>query len=261
MPIQIQLHADIFEKEWQSLSLINRLKFFVAKHTFKKATNIRTVSYVMMNELNRLNLKKSTKIFVTPVPLNLDSNEMIGYLSNRPMSIGILSRLHFERNLKEALVIIKKINEINSDFKVVVAGTGELEDWFKSSLTSILGNARVNFLGEIKAEEMEAFWSQVGILLSTAKSETYGRALRESLCHGIPVVCFNTKASTDLKNLDLNLPLIILDSEMISLQTAANILDITKRETTNSYLAHYSEEKHRNQMILMESWSNLFENR
>ena len=45
---------------------------------------------------------------------------------------------------------------------------------------------------------MEAAWNKIGILVSTAPSESYGRALREALIHGVPVWSTRTRGVSDL---------------------------------------------------------------
>ena len=45
---------------------------------------------------------------------------------------------------------------------------------------------------------MENAWERIGILVSTAPSESYGRSLREALMHGVPVWSTDTRGLRDL---------------------------------------------------------------
>ena len=71
--------------------------------------------------------------------------------------------------------------------RVVIAGDGPEREGFLKQLQVKIPPRNIEFLGQLNPIQMEAAWEKIGILLSTAPTESYGRSTREALMHGIPV--------------------------------------------------------------------------
>jgi glycosyltransferase involved in cell wall biosynthesis len=131
--------------------------------------------------------KIAEKILVSPVPLNLVKNPPI-YINNRPNSIGFVGRIENDRGLDDLLIILNKLSSLNGEIEIVVAGKGKKTKYLLHELSKIIPGSRIIYLQHLEPENMSIAWSKIGVLISTAKSESYGRVMREAACYGIPVM-------------------------------------------------------------------------
>lgn len=234
VPIQIHVHGDIADLKWRRLSLRNRMRFYVAHLSLKRADGIRAVSSIQGNKLvNVFNIDPEV-IAVIPVPIG--SPKVISKFNVRPKTLGFIGRIHRDRGLTDFLELIKKINSVSKDFKVIVAGSGPEESKFLMKLSLILPSKRIVFHGQVPNKNLIKVWKEVGVLVSTAPSESYGRVLRESLLSGVPVWASTSSGVLELKKhwnkdsfqiLDLNKP-----SEELFIQFL-NLLDVTVKKSDN----------------------------
>ena len=257
LPIQVQLHADIFDKYWLKLSYINRLKFLFSHVSIRDATNLRVVSKRMSETLNTRFRIDSKKIWTTPVPLNIDLTDNDCFVENRPRNIGVLSRLQRERNLEYILKFVDKLNQEAIDFRILVAGSGPEEAWFKKELIRILGSERVKFYGELANQELKVFWENIGVLLSPSKSESYGRSVREALYYGIPVWCFENSGTHELFENHNNLPVFKLSEDIMQNKIGAELNRIVGMKTSNFFQITYKNQINDDLKTLYDSWEQL----
>jgi glycosyltransferase involved in cell wall biosynthesis len=131
------------------------------------------------------------------------------------LAIGFVGRLQSDRGVDKFLELVAKLRQKNLLFSVIVAGDGPESKSFEIELEKILPRENVKFLGNLKPTEMVEAWSQIGILVSTAPTESFGRAIREAIAWGIPVWAIPSSGVSDLqievsqlyvKNLDIDLP-------------------------------------------------------
>jgi glycosyltransferase involved in cell wall biosynthesis len=90
------------------------------------------------------------------------------------------------------------LNSSSKDFKVVVIGDGPSKVKFIHKLESVIPKNRIIYLGQLPESELLKAWKRIGVLVSMAPVESYGRVMRESLIAGVPVWA---TASTGVKNL------------------------------------------------------------
>ena len=103
-------------------------------------------------------------------------------------------------------------------------------------LNLILPSKRFVFYGQVPNKNLKKVWKEIGVLVSTAPSESYGRVLRESLLHGVPVWASTSSGVLELKKhwnsnsfkiLDLNKP-----SDLLFIQFL-NLLDVKIKKSDN----------------------------
>jgi glycosyltransferase involved in cell wall biosynthesis len=199
IPIQVQVHAEL-SPNYARQSLAHFAKFFLARYALRHATRIRVTSELHREALVKDFSLDQTLIDAIPVPLSIRLDEKSPIFQVRLHSIGFVGRIQEERGLSDFLKVVKNIHNINPDIKVIVAGDGPEKDSFIGKLENILGKPNVDYLGYLSLNEMEIAWSRIGVLLSTAESESYGRALRESLVYGVPVLASNSLGARELLN-------------------------------------------------------------
>ncbi len=200
--IQVQVHGDIGNQLWISHNWRNRIRSVVSFLTFKLATEVRATSKTQAAHLVTKYGVDSKKIHVIPVPSFYESNgNFPESKSLRPKSLGLVGRLEHDRGLDSFVELVAKLGKVNHDFFVVVAGSGKLRSKLQKSLELHLPTSRIKFLGEVEPSDMEITWNMLGILVSCAPTESYGRAMRESLVNGIPVWATPSTGSAELSKL------------------------------------------------------------
>jgi glycosyltransferase involved in cell wall biosynthesis len=186
IPIQIQVHGDIADPRWRRINYRNRIRFSLAKLSLPKASSVRAVTkYQAENLVNYFGIK-SEKTVVVPVPITVVSKS-VALKTERPKTIGLIGRIHQDRGIWDFINLIRILNSSSKDFKVVVIGDGPSKDKFLLKLSSVIYENRIIYLGQLPESELLKAWKRIGVLVSMAPVESYGRVIRESLIAGVPV--------------------------------------------------------------------------
>ena len=199
IPIQMQIHGDIANPLWKNINIQNRMRYILAQLFCKKATAVRAVSKNQkINLIKNLRIVES-KISVIPVPISLESLDLRKrkYL-NRPSNITIIGRVHKDRGITFFLQLLEKLTDISRDFSVIIIGSGKDELKFLSSVKQIIGSNKVKFVGQVSEKQLSRYWREIGVLVSLAPVESYGRVMREALVSGVPVWALESSGSKDL---------------------------------------------------------------
>ena len=235
VPIQIQVHSELTWKYARS-GLTNFFKFIYAKFSLKWADSIRATSSRHAKDLV-LNFNVDSNILeVVPVPLSIDLETVSIYSSHRPNSIGFVGRIHSERNLSLFVKLVELLVKNVPNLNVVIVGDGKNRSSFETALLKIVDKSRLNFLGVMDKNAMEIAWSKIGVLLSTAKNESYGRAIRESLCHGIPVLAYESSGVSSLQDESLSNWISIIGFPINHREIVDQFKKLVSLRTDDSYL-------------------------
>lgn len=247
IPIQIQVHGDIADPIWRRINLRNRIRYLLAKLSLPKVSSVRAVThYQAENLMNCFGVKKE-KIIVVPVPINV-SSKTVTLKTDRPKTIGLIGRIHQDRGIWEFIKLVRILNLSSKDFKVVVIGDGLGKDKFLLKLSSVIPKNRIIYLGQLTESELRKAWKKIGVLVSIAPVESYGRVIRESLIAGVPVWATASAGVKDLidnckkgevKLLDLSKSGTSLDKDFRSLLRTKVSSDFSKRfiKDNNTYAA------------------------
>jgi len=221
VPIQIQLHGDIANPLWRRININNRLRYLFAKTSIPKANSIRTVSKYQSDLVVKTFGVDRKIISVIPVPIN-DLSQVSSSAKKRAKTIGFIGRIHKDRGIWEFVEFVKKLNSQNKDFKIVIAGSGPDKNEFLNQLYKEVPKSRVSYLGQLPQEKLAKLWKQIGVLVSMAPVESYGRVMREALVAGVPVWATESSGVKDLmdkcekgtvKILDLNKSASVLNQD------------------------------------------------
>jgi glycosyltransferase involved in cell wall biosynthesis len=136
------------------------------------------------------------KIVVIPVPIEVVTKPLVP--SKRPRTIGLIGRIHEDRGIWSFVELIKTLNKLDTDFKLLIAGDGPARDKFIQRLESVIAKNRIKYLGQISQGKLRSSWKSIGVLVSMAPVESYGRVLRESLLAGVPVWATTSSGVVDL---------------------------------------------------------------
>ena len=198
-PIQMQIHGDIADPLWRKINWRNKVRFLLAKYSCSKATSIRAVGHNQKNNLIR-NLKLSrSKIAVIPVPI---SHKLLTYkklkITQRPKSIALIGRIHEDRGIWSFIDLVNKLNNVSQDFDVIIIGSGQAESEFLTKIRNIIPRQRLKVLGQLSEDSLAKMWDKIGILVSLAPVESYGRVIREAFVSGVPVWVSKSSGALDL---------------------------------------------------------------
>ena len=244
-PIQIQVHGDIADPRWRRINLRNRIRYSLAKLSLPRASSVRAVTkYQAENLVNAFGIKKE-RIVVVPVPINVLS-KTVASKTIRPKTIGLIGRIHQDRGIWEFIKLVRVLNLSFKDFKVVVIGDGPSKDKFLLKLGSVISKNRLVYLGQLSESELRKAWKKIGVLVSMAPVESYGRVMHESLIAGVPVWATASAGVKDLldnckkgelKLLDLSKSDSFLDKDFNSLLKTKVSSDFSKRfiKENNTY--------------------------
>jgi glycosyltransferase involved in cell wall biosynthesis len=247
IPIQIQIHGDIADLRWRRISYRNRIRYSLAKLSLPKAVSVRAVTkYQAENLVNTFGIKEE-KIVVVPVPITVASKSA-SLKSERPKTIGLIGRIHQDRGIWDFINLIRILNSSSKDFKVVVIGDGPSKDKFLLKLESVIPKNRIIYLGQLPESELRKAWKRIGVLVSMAPVESYGRVIRESLIAGVPVWATTSAGVKDLmdnckkgevKLLDLSKSDATLDKDFKTLLKTKVSSDFSKKfvKENNTYAA------------------------
>jgi glycosyltransferase involved in cell wall biosynthesis len=196
IPIQIQVHGDIAHPLWKKINLINRFRCILAKSSLNRCEVIRCVSNEQkLNLINAFGLDKR-KIIVIPVPIEVGNKPVVSTKS--PRTIGLIGRIHEDRGIWDFVELVKNLDRLDKGFKLLIAGDGPAKDEFIHQLESVIPKNRIKYLGQISQGKLRSSWKYIGVLVSMAPVESYGRVLRESLLAGVPVWATASSGVVDL---------------------------------------------------------------
>jgi glycosyltransferase involved in cell wall biosynthesis len=197
--VQVQVHGDIGNKKWIYANIRNWIRSRIAFLTLKLSDQIRSVSEGQSVELINTYKVSRSLIVTVPVPSFFQENDrLLEPKFRRSGNLGFIGRIQDDRGLSVFIELISKLASIEQEFSVVIAGDGDKRVKLLTSLEALIGKSRIIFFGQVSQHDMAKVWDQVGVLVSTAPSESFGRTLRESLVHGVPVWAVLSSGVRDL---------------------------------------------------------------
>jgi glycosyltransferase involved in cell wall biosynthesis len=256
VPIQIQLHGDIANPTWKKISLQNRIRFNFAKFSMSKANGIRAVSNSQALKVAKIFKIKKAQICVIPVPINnLRLTSSIS--SKRPKTLGLIGRIHNDRGVYSFIKLVKSLTVVRDDFTVVIAGGGSEESRFLEEIKELLPKSRIRFLGHLPEKELKKVWKGIGVLVSTAPAESYGRVMREALVAGVPVWAMKSSGVEDLISMAGKDAVKILDLTKSNHELSVELDRLLKSKVLLSFRKQFIKDNSTYAQLLAKSWVDL----
>ena len=256
IPIQIQVHGDIADPRWRRINLRNRIRFLLAKLSLPKASSVRAVTkYQAENLVNSFGIKKE-RIVVIPVPINV-IGKLVASKSDRPKTIGLIGRIHQDRGIWEFIKLVRILNLSSKDFKVVVIGDGPSKDKFLLKLGSVISKNRLVYLGQLTESELRKAWKKIGVLVSMAPVESYGRVMRESVIAGVPVWATASAGVKDLKDNCKKGEVKLLDIDKSAASIDKDFKALLRTKVGSDFSNSFTKENNSYSAKLANSWINI----
>jgi glycosyltransferase involved in cell wall biosynthesis len=255
IPIQIQVHGDIADPRWRRISYRNRIRFSLAKLALPKAVNVRAVTKYQAENLVKAFGIKREKIVVVPVPINV-LDKLVALKSERPKTIGLIGRIHEDRGIWDFIKLVRILNSSSQDFKVVVIGDGPSKDKFLLKLSSVISKNRIIYLGQLPENELRKAWKRIGVLVSMAPVESYGRVIRESLIAGVPVWATASVGVKDLMDDCKKGEVKLLDLSKSDASMNKDFKTLLKTKVSSDFSKKFIKENNTYAAKLAKSWIN-----
>jgi glycosyltransferase involved in cell wall biosynthesis len=256
IPIQIQVHGDIADPGWRRINYRNRIRYSFAKLSLPKASSVRAVTkYQAENLVNSFGIKRE-KIVVVPVPITVASKSVL-LKSERLKTIGLIGRIHQDRGIWEFTKLVSILNSNAKDFKVVVIGDGPNKDKFLLKLESVIPKNRIIYLGQLPENELRKAWKKIGVLVSMAPVESYGRVIRESLIAGVPVWATASAGVKDLMDNCKKGELKLLDLSKSDTSLDKDFKSLLKTKVSSDFSKKFIKENNTYATKLASSWVNI----
>jgi glycosyltransferase involved in cell wall biosynthesis len=256
MPIQIQIHGDIADPRWRWINLRNRIRFSLAKLSLPKASSVRAVTNYQAENLVKTFGIKREKIVVVPVPINV-LIKPVALKSERPKTIGLIGRINEDRGIWDFVRLIRILNASSKDFKVVILGQGPSKDKFLLKLESVIPKNRIIYLGQLPENELSKAWKRIGVLVSMAPVESYGRVMRESLIAGVPVWATASAGVKDLMNNCKKGEVKLLDLSKSDASLDKDFKTLLKTKVGSDFSKRFIKENNTYAAKLANSWINI----
>ncbi len=255
IPIQIQVHGDIADPRWRRINLRNRIRFSIAKLSLPKASNIRAVTnYQAENLVKAFDIKRE-KIVVVPVPITVASKS-VSLKSEQPKTIGLIGRIHQDRGIWQFIKLVRILNLNTKDLKVAVIGDGPSKDKFLLELESVIPKNRIIYLGQLPESELRRAWKRIGVLVSMAPVESYGRVMRESLIAGVPVWATVSAGVKDLMDNCKKGEVKLLDLSKSDASLDKDFKTLLKTKVSSDFSKRFIKENNTYATKLAKSWIN-----
>ena len=257
-PIQMQIHGDIADPLWRKINWRNKVRFYLAKYSCSKTTSIRAVGHNQKNNLIR-NLKLSrSKIAVIPVPI---SHKLLTYkklkITQRPKSIALIGRIHEDRGIWSFIDLVNKLNNVSQDFDVIIIGSGQAESEFLTKIRNIIPRQRLKVLGQLSEDSLAKMWDKIGILVSLAPVESYGRVIREAFVSGVPVWVSKSSGALDLISRTNSKGIKLIDLNHSDKELLKEFESLLVNKSDLSFRNNLVDENNELSILLVNSWLKL----
>jgi len=187
-PLVINVHgSDVIKAKGKFIDrfnrvIVNRCDLLIAPSEYFK--NILLQQYTGIN---------SDKIFVSPSGgINTNVFYKTDKIANAKLSLGMVSRIDFNKGWDDFLYALKELKDKGVFFKAKIAGSGNDDEKLKSLLSELKLNDDVIFVGLIEQTELVNFYNSLDVLIFPSKlPESLGLVGLEAMSCGLPVIGSN----------------------------------------------------------------------
>jgi len=182
--IQSTWGSDILVSPFQ-----NKIKFYIAKYALKKANLITSDSFYMSDKIKEI--YKNSKIMT--FPFGLDEFEIKEYKKDEFLifSNRILSKNY---NIDK---IIRWLATINSNYKLVIANSGDMLEDLKILAKELKVDKQVEFVGFLSKAKQENYYKEAKYYISIPTSDSTAVSLLEAMRYGCCPIVSNIAANKE----------------------------------------------------------------
>jgi glycosyltransferase involved in cell wall biosynthesis len=199
IPIQISIHGSFFGQTNNFLLYSKSLiRIGLLWLSLPHVESVRVVSPQLKQEMiNRFRVDPK-RVFIAPIPF--ETYPKFQDRDFQSVTIAVIGRFHSERNLVEILEILEVALRNSKIFNVLFVGSGPLKKKILTWKSRSANPEKIKLIGSVPHGEVLDRLSKIDVLLSAARSEGYGLAIRESLVAGAIVVARRNEGTKEIEN-------------------------------------------------------------
>ena len=206
LPLQLQIHTDVFSPYFRKESFLNKLRVFLAKFLIKRANCLRVVSERIKKSVLRVTrylpaghayrqAGRHGGLRVTILPIFVDAKK----IQQAPITVDLhrkypqfdfiilmASRLTKEKNIKMAIEAMREIVKKHPKTGLIIVGSGPEEKNLKSQISNLKINENVKI--EPWIDQLISYYKTADLFLLTSNYEGYARTVIEAMAAGCPVI-------------------------------------------------------------------------
>jgi glycosyltransferase involved in cell wall biosynthesis len=230
IPLQIQIHTDLFSPYFWRGSFVNKLRVILAKFLIPRADSVRVVSERIKRSLFN-NLKNDV------LPIFVD----IGSIKNAPIGIDLhkkypqfdliilmASRLTKEKNIDMAVEAVAELVKKYPKLGLVIVGSGPEEADLKLKIKNLKLHGNVVLEGWLG--DLSSYYKTADLFLLTSNYEGYGRTVIEAIAAGLPVVMTDVGLAGEVLIDDKNGAVIPVGDKEALVRTAELLMNDDKKK-------------------------------
>lgn len=179
--------------------------FFLKKIILTKAKKITVVSSYLKEEIKKIDPNLLSKTEVIPMGVDTKQFNPNKYDESIKKKYGItgkfilfVGRLAPEKGVKYLIDAMLLVFRKLPDTKLLIIGSGSLEQELKNQVKKLDIESNVIFLGSIKYENLPPYYATADIFVSTSIKEGFGLTLVEALMSGCSVIGTNVGGIRDI---------------------------------------------------------------
>jgi len=257
LPLQLQVHTDVFSPYFKNESLLNRLRVLLAKFLLPRADGIRVVSQRIKDSLES-NVKgpwpdrQMSNVLILPIFVDVkkiqSAKVKIDLHQKYPeydFIILMASRLTKEKNISMAIKAFgsaKRQAPSAENPLLLIVGDGPKKQNLMLQASSFKLQENVKF--EPWTNDLGSYYKTADLCLLTSNYEGYGRTVVEAMAAGLPVVMTEVGLAGELLIDDLDGKVVPVGDEKA---LAAAILELKENPAKR-------EEYKLNSLKLLEKW-------
>ncbi|GEM_PF-188678 len=212
LPLQLQIHTDIFSPYFRQESLKNRIRVLLARFLLPRADGIRVVSERIKQSLISRVSYPASHISVLPISVDVKKirnkkvkTDLRQKYPDRDFIILMASRLTKEKNIGLAIDAMKELlsaKRLTLTPLLLIVGDGPE----RSNLESRIKNYELWDSVKIEnwTDDLASYYKTADIFLLTSNYEGYGRTAIEAMAAGLPVIMTDVGLAGELLVDDLD---------------------------------------------------------
>ncbi len=220
----------------------------IAQFTISKATTVLAMSHHMKAYMEYLWPRKSFLILGNGVDLS-----KYFHTTSATSIIGLIyvGRLIKSKRVSDAIKALSRVINDSPPIRLIIIGSGPLENELKNLCIQLKIENNVNFLGQINPSKIHRYLSNADIFIFPTESEGFPNAVLEAMASGLPILASQITVIPELVRNKVN--------GLLHPPRNINLLsENLKMLLFNNELRHSMGEKSR-ELASQYSWDNIVE--
>ncbi len=256
LPIQSQLHSSL-SNDWFRKNPINFIRRILTPSSLQSSDSIRVSDYKQTVRYSERYGIPEERFFVSAVGLSIRFDSVKIYKEERVSTIGFVGRLQSERGIDLLIDLLRMVALQSSDINTEIFGDGPEAKRIEKFIRNNGLENRITLNGYLSKERHEEIWKKIGVLVSTAETESYGRAIREALVHGVPAISLPTDGVKSLLDVADGKYLWVLEKGVLLDRFIEIARSAIGEKTSDIYLEHFRLQDEVSVDTLIFSWIKL----